>query len=229
MASLYKSVGYVKKVDGFYILLDQKIAFTPLENPLCLPNEKLAQAIAEEWRAQEKKIRKETMPLTQFACVAIDLITEKRSAVCEEIAGYAETDLICYRAGNIPALQITQESLLNPLLSWAEHRFAIELKTTDGFMPIQQPVANKLKIRTILSEYDKWKLAVIAIITKPMSSIILALALTEGHINAEDAFTLSHLEEAYETEQWGEDKEKQLSLKKIKTEIHAAERFLSLL
>jgi chaperone required for assembly of F1-ATPase len=133
---------------------------------------------------------------------------------------------VCYRAGNIPVLHKRQEELLSPIIAWAEHRFRIELTVTDELMPVLQSPANILKLRTALSEYDDWKLAVAASITKPLGSLILTLALTERHINAEDAFCFSHLEETYETEQWGEDEEKQTRMQKIKEEILAAEQFL---
>ena len=74
MKRAYKQIAIRAEAPDFLIILDGKSALTPFGKPLWLPNLPLAEAIVEEWRAQKETIRKDTMPLTQLACVAIDLV-----------------------------------------------------------------------------------------------------------------------------------------------------------
>ena len=55
----------VEESSGQYIiLLDGRLVKTPAKATLKVPNAAMAQAIAEEWQAQEEKINPETMPNT---------------------------------------------------------------------------------------------------------------------------------------------------------------------
>jgi chaperone required for assembly of F1-ATPase len=142
---------------------------------------------------------------------------------------YSETDLICYRAGDISALVKRQSELLDPVTRWAEGRFGIALAITDGLMPVKQPASNKAKLKAALADYDDWRLAALAVAVKSLGSLIIGLALTEGRLGGTEAFHLSQLEERYETEKWGGDEEKDARMRKLEEEIIAAERFLRLL
>jgi len=229
MKKLYKSVSYEKVLSGFALRFDGKPARTPAGNPFILQGEALALAVTKEWQGQGETLRKDTMPLAQLACVAIDLAGARREEVIADILPYGETDLVCYRAGDIPALAKEQAEMLDPIMAWAGGRFGITLHVTHDMMPIAQPEGNKAKLAQALSGYDDWRLAALAASVKALGSLVLALALTEGHINAEEAFHLSHLEESYETRQWGDDEEKENRMRRLKEDIAATERFLSLL
>lgn len=213
----------------FGILLDGKSALTPLGMPLVLPHAALAEAIAQEWVEQENEIRKYTMPLTHIACVAIDVVGHKRNDVTDDILEYADTDLVCYRAGNIPELQQLQDALLNRVIQCVTEQLGIQLAITSDLMPVAQPIINKPILKKVFSRFSEWKLAGLISVTKSLGSLILAFALSENHITGAEAFRLSHLEEAYETECWGQDEEKSSSMLRMEQEILAVERYFSLL
>ena len=69
----------VAAADG-KIRLDGRPVRTPARNVLVLPSEGLAQAVAEEWRAQDDRVDPRTMPLTGLANAAIDRIAPDREA-----------------------------------------------------------------------------------------------------------------------------------------------------
>src|SRR5579872_2791377 len=100
---------------GYALLLDGKTARTPMGKPFVVQSAALGEAVALEWQAQGGAVRKETMPLTQTACIAIDLAVEQREEVLADLLAYAETDLICYRAGDVPALASRQKEILDPI------------------------------------------------------------------------------------------------------------------
>lgn len=217
-----------KLAAGFAAVVGGKPAKTPLGETLVLPGEKLAKAVAKEWEKQGKKINKDTMPLTQIACIAIDLARAKREALCDDILSYSDTDLVCYRAGGMPEL-LTLQQELDPLIAWAEKKFGITLQTTDGLMPITQDPKNRQKLMKAITSYNEWQLALLASAVKPLSSLVLALALLEKKISAPEAFRLAHLEETYQTRKWGEDSEKEQKIRARETEILGVGEFLRLL
>ena len=60
-------------------------------------------------------------------------------------------------------------------------------------------------------------------------SIVVALALLEGRLSAEEAFEVSQLDETYQIEQWGEDAEATKRRANVRAEIVACRRFVDLL
>ncbi len=88
-----------------------------------MPSAALAAAIAAEWDAQQDEIRPATMPLTRLAATAIDRTAAQRDTIVAEIANYAGTDLVCYRADHPPALAARQHAVWQPLIDWAAVRY----------------------------------------------------------------------------------------------------------
>src|SRR5438445_8277998 len=120
MRRTYKSVSVESRDRKHVVLLDGKAALTPRNSPLALPTLALAEAVAEEWRVQEKRIEPKAMPLTRLANTAID--RGERSA--EQLLNYADTELLAYRAEE-QALAERQSREWDPLLVWARERFGV--------------------------------------------------------------------------------------------------------
>src|SRR5438045_6865010 len=78
---------------GFTVLLDGKAVKTPKRALLSLPNLALAEAVAEEWRAQGEALDTQTMTLTRLAFTAVDVVTPERARVAHQILNYAQSDL----------------------------------------------------------------------------------------------------------------------------------------
>ena len=98
MKRFYKDVTIVAEGDGHAIRLDDRPVRTPARALLTLPTLALAQAVAEEWRAQEETVDPASMPFTGLANAAIDHIVPNRAQFAAGIARYGESDLLCYRA-----------------------------------------------------------------------------------------------------------------------------------
>jgi chaperone required for assembly of F1-ATPase len=65
--------------------------------------------------------------------------------------------------------------------------------------------------------------------TAACGSLIIALALIEGHLDAEGAFAASQLDESFQIEGWGEDAEQAARRRALAADIQAAARFIWLL
>lgn len=213
----------------FGLHLKNKPLRTPAGNALAVSSLSLADAIVAEWQGQGEKVNKALLALTPIACVAVDLAQHNQEALLADVVPYIDTDLVCYRAGDCDELLEQQAALLSPLVAWMQEKYGIMLHTTTGVMPVAQPAGNQAILRGVLEGFPPCKLAAFAVAVKPLGSAVLALALVEGRILAEDAFRLAHLEEAYETGQWGADEEKEQQLAAKKGDVLAVGRFLSLL
>ena len=95
---IYTNVAVEADAGGFKVALDERTVKTPAQQPLIIANQVLAEAVAGEWRAQDKEIRHETMPITRYVCTVLDRVTPGRAEVVAETVKFAETDLLCYRA-----------------------------------------------------------------------------------------------------------------------------------
>ena len=80
----------------------------------CLPTEKLAAAIAAEWRGQGEEVVATTMPLLRLANTVIDGVAANREEVIDAILRFGENDLLCYRAHQPPELVARQTRRLGP-------------------------------------------------------------------------------------------------------------------
>lgn len=119
MKRFYKEVTIVAEADGHAIRLDGRPVRTPARAPLALPTLALAQAVADEWRAQGETVDPASMACTGLANAAIDHIVPNRATFAAGIAEYATTDLLCYRAEGPQTLVDRQAAAWDPLLDWA--------------------------------------------------------------------------------------------------------------
>lgn len=229
MKRFYKEAAVVSAEGGYGVSLDDKPLRTPGKRVLGVPSLALAEAIAEEWRAQGEDIQVTALPLTRIASTAIDRVTPRRGEVVAEIANYAGTDLVCYRADRPPELAARQQQAWQPLLDWATLRYDAPLEVTVGVVPIAQPAASLQVFTAAVDACTSLELAALHLATAACGSLVVALALLEGRLDVEGAFTASQIDETFEIELWGEDPEQTQRRAALKDDIALAARFLGLL
>lgn len=231
MKRFYKDVTTAQVVDGkaHEVLLDARSVRTPMRRPLQVPGPALADAIADEWCAQGEQIDVETMPLTRIAATAVDRVADDREGYIDQIAAYGGTDLVCYRAQTPAELVVRQSRVWQPLLDWARDTFGSELVVTDGLLPIDQPPESLALLRAAVADHDNYELAALGVVTSASGSIIVALALSKGHLDADTAFEVGQLDESYQVELWGEEAEAQARRDILRADTECAAAFLDLL
>jgi chaperone required for assembly of F1-ATPase len=228
MKRFYDSVAVVAADAGYGIALDGKPVRTPAKTALAVPTRALADAIAAEWRAQGEEIDLAALPLTRLASTALDLVAPRRAEVAADVARYAGTDLVCYRAGHPPALAARQHAAWQPLIDWATLRYDAALDVTIGVVPIAQPVASLRALAAAVAAYPPLELAALHMATAACGSLVVALVLIEGRLDAEEAFAAAQLDESFEIELWGEDAEATQRRALLKDDIALARRFVDL-
>jgi chaperone required for assembly of F1-ATPase len=229
MKRFYKTVAIRGAGDGWGVALDGRKLRTPAKRELAVPSEALAAAIAAEWDAQETDIHPERMPLTRLAATAIDRTAEKRTEIVAEIANYAATDLVCYRAAHPPALAARQETIWQPLLDWAAGRYDAGLAVTAGILPVPQSPTSLRAYAGVVAAFDDFRLTALQAATAACGSLVIALALFEGRLDAASTFAVSQLDETFQIEAWGEDSEATQRRRMLFADIAATARFLELL
>ncbi len=187
------------------ITLDGKPVRTPGRNELILPNIDFAEAVAAEWCAQGERIDPRTMPLTGLANAALDFVMPDAKAFSGPIAAYAETELLCYRAGDPPELIARQDALWDPLLAWASARYDVAFVRVTGIMHQPQPEDTVKRLASALHAQGPFALAALSPIVTIGGSLVIGLALLEEAIEHGEAFDVAHLDELWQAEQWGED------------------------
>jgi chaperone required for assembly of F1-ATPase len=229
MKRRYTEAGIVAAGDLFAIALDGKTIRTPAKRDLVVPTRALAAAIAAEWQAQGDEVKPHTMPLTRLASTAIDLVAQRREQVVEEIVAYAGSDLLCYRAEQPPELIAREHAAWQPLVDWATLRYDAPLIVTSGILPVRQLPETMRAFAAAVEEYDHLLLTALHAITTVAGSLVIALAVLDGRIDAAEAFAAAQLDETFEIEKWGEDEEQSERRAALRDDIAAAAQFAALL
>ncbi|MGD9535954.1 MAG: ATP12 family chaperone protein [Alphaproteobacteria bacterium] len=224
MRRFYKHATAVEIDGGFGVALDAKPMQTPARQPLLVPAAGLAAALADEWNAQGETIARDGMRLTRLVCTAIDRVPHHRGAFLDELAGYGESDLVCYRAERPRSLIERQAAAWDPLIAWAAHTHGAALRVTQGVRPIEQPAEAVARLRTAADVLDPFRLAALQLATTASGSLVLALALVVEHLDAAAAWEASQVDEAFQIEQWGEDAEFERQRAARRADIEAAAR-----
>jgi chaperone required for assembly of F1-ATPase len=168
------------------------------------------------------------MALTGFANSAIDRVSRNRGQVIDHILGFGRSDLLCYRAEQPAALAARQKELWDPLLEWARTKHGLRLMADAGVSYIEQPVDAILRMQELVSMRDDFALAPFDLAAALTGSFVIALALVEGHVAAEQAFAAAQVEEIYQAEKWGRDAEAEAGRNRLITQLKAAEQFVRL-
>lgn len=227
MKRFYRETGVADGEGGYKVTLDGRPVRTPAKAELVLPTRPLAQAIAAEWDEQVTEIRPHRMPMMQLASTAIDRVRPRREAVIDEIAAYAETDMLCYRADSPVELAARQAKEWQPMLDWAANQYDASLSVTEGVMPLAQPPGAVRALRAAVAGCDEFALSALYTLTTVSGSLVLALAVRDSAMDPEAASEASHLDEEWQAALWGSDPNAEKRREQARGEILAAARFLA--
>ena len=229
MKRFWKSVAVEREDGGWTVKLDGKPLRTPARAPLVVPTESLAEAIAQEWRSVAEEIDPRAMPLTGLANAAIDRVAPDRQAFAGGLARYAEADLACYRSDWPPELVSRQAKSWDELLAWGRRRYDVDFSTTSGLIHVPQPQATVERLSHAVAELDAFHLAGLSPLVTTGGSLIAGLAVLEQAISPDAAWQAVSIDDRWQLEQWGADKEAAEALDNRRRDFMAAARFVELL
>ena len=229
MKRFWKNVELAPTEGGWRVALDGRPVRTPARALLEIAPANLAEAVASEWREVGEKVDPLAMPLTGLANAAVDHAIPAPETFARTFTGYAETDLLYYRAEGPEALLERQAEAWDPLLAWARRRFDVDFRVTQGIMHVAQPPFTVERLSSYVLTLDPFTLAGLSPLVTIGGSMIAALALLEGQVSAKAAWRAVSIDESWQLEQWGADAEAQLALENRERDFLSAGRFLSLL
>ncbi|MGK7654650.1 ATP12 family chaperone protein [Roseovarius sp. B08] len=221
----WKEAAVVEDAGGFGIRLDGRPVKTPAKAALVVPSRPLAEAIAQEWDAQDELIRPDTMPNTRSANAAIDKVQHQHAEVAEMLAGYGDTDLLCYRADSPDSLVARQAEAWDPLLAWAEARYGARLVPVAGVMHRPQDPDALALFSAVVHGMDNFALTAFHDLVGLSGSLVIGLAAMEGACPAGDLWEVSRLDERWQEEQWGIDEQARATEAIKQAEFLHAKRF----
>lgn len=214
-----------RHADGFTIRLDDRPVKTPAKADLVVPTRALAQAIADEWDAQDGEVRPQDMPMTRAANAAIDKVRPQHAEVAALIAAYGDADLICYRADRPDSLVARQIDAWDPLLHWINRRFDVRLRVATGVMHVPQEAAHLDRLAADVHAMDEYTLTAFHDLVGLSGSLAIGFAALERWKPAAELWRLSRVDELWQQELWGEDAEAMATAAFKEKEFSAALRF----
>jgi chaperone required for assembly of F1-ATPase len=190
-----------------------------------VPVRAIADAIAEEWRAQADNIDPLTMPLTRFANSVVESVVDRVTPVRDDVAKYLRSDLLFYRAGHPQALVEKEAAHWDPVLFWAADTLGAHFILGEGIMHVRQPDTAIEAARDALPG-DPWSVAAIHVVTTLTGSALLALALAHGARDPDQVWDAAHVDEDWNRDQWGVDEEVAARRATREVDFRAAVRIL---
>ena len=230
MKKFWKIVQVKKKLkNSFEILLDKRILKTPMQKDLIFSNYKIAKETALEWDIDEKEINTENMVFYGLISTAIDKISNDKVSYIENVLGFINTDLICYRADGPNELVDLQNNSWNPIISFIKKYIDVELKFFIGVMPSKQSLDIFNRLKTLINSFSDIEISALHRMTNLTGSIFISICILKGDVLKNEAFELSFLDELYQAKNWGIEEESLDKRDKIAKELNRIISFVELI
>jgi len=205
MKRFWKDVTVGEADGGWQVALDGRPIRTQHGGVQVVTTRALAEALAEEWRAQGEEVDAKAFVLRDLADFAIDQVRPERAGVIAKLLAYAETDTLCYRADPDEPLYRRQQALWEPLVTAFEARHGVAMERVSGIVHRAQPPASLARLREILADHDDFTLAALSTLAPISASLTVALAALEPAADAAALFAAANCEQDWQAEQWGWD------------------------
>ncbi len=203
----WTSSAVVEAEGGYTVELDGRRVKTPAKAALVLPTRAMAEAVAQEWDAQDKEVDPATMSFTRSANAAIDKVRHQHAEVADMLADYGDSDLLCYRATYPQELAERQAREWDPALAWAAETLDARLQPVAGLVHQPQPSDALTRLRGLVHELDEFRLAAFHDLVSLSGSLILGFAAARNWRKPDEIWRISRLDEIWQAEQWGDDEE----------------------
>ncbi|XP_069399086.1 ATP synthase mitochondrial F1 complex assembly factor 2 isoform X2 [Ovis canadensis] len=155
----YQNVSISQGEGGFEINLDHRKLRTPQGKLFTVPSEALAIAVATEWDSQQDTIKMYTMHLTTLCNTSLDNPTQRdKDQLIRAAVKFLDTDTVCYRVEEPETLVELQRNEWDPVISWAERRYGVEIGSSTSIMGPSIPARTREVLVSHLASYNMWAL-----------------------------------------------------------------------
>lgn len=165
------------------------------------------------------------MQTTDWKTIEQD-VQKNKNAIIDRLVNFALNDVLLFWSTD-KKVQKEQEKNWSPIIVWANQTVNVDFKKTDSLEVQSENVNTSSRLKDYLSSLSDKELSGFYIAALNMRSVLLALALVKGKINANKAFELSELEELYQARKWGTEPVAEARRNSIKNLLISTEKYLS--
>lgn len=152
-------------------------------------------------------------------------IKQHRAEIIDRLVNFALNDVLLFWSSDKEVKKEQQEKWL-PILRWVDETLNASFKQTTSLEPEKSDKKAINELKKYLDGLSDKELTSFYIAALNMRSVLLAVALIKGHINATEAFDLSELEELYQARKWGSEPVAEARRNSIKDSLISAEKYL---
>lgn len=212
----YKDVAVDGDDEGFFVTLDGRRLKTPARTKLSIPTETIAYMAAQEWDSQDEHINLSSMYITNLCNAATDNVSYTHTNRVDALLEYLHTDTIVFREENPEAWEDLQAEVWDPLVAWANGKYALDLQTTTAIFAPEVSEGDLATMRNVVDgfgdesvpagtpDHKTWGLMGLEHLTATSKSMIVSLALLDGEVTVEEAARAARLEVVFQTSRFGE-------------------------
>ena len=154
-----------------------------------------------------------------------ELAPRRREAEAD-LLRFVATDVLLFWSEQEPLRQ-RQEKSWQPVLDWVAQKCGVKPLTTANLEVPEQDERLIQGLRADVAKMDDKKLAAMLAAALDMRSVLLAWALVEHRISAEEAYQAAWLEEIWQAEKWGVDEEAEARRQSYRRNLIEVETFLN--
>lgn len=153
-------------------------------------------------------------------------ITKNREDITKKLVGFARADALLFWSPE-DDLRKEQEQKWMPVIHWADNLINARFKVTTSLEVENAGVETASELKNFMDKLSAKELTAFYLAALNTRSVLLATALVKGHINADEAFELSELEELYQARKWGKEEVAEARRKSIKDTLNSIEKYLA--
>lgn len=193
---------------SYEVLIDNRALRTPGRRSMRVPKQGLAVSLAAEWASQKNLIQPAQMPLTTLLVTAVDTTQIKRKMTIDELMRYLRGDTICYFARESEyegELLHEQRETWLPIHDWFKDVGGPLGRSEGTLASPAHPKETVSRVRDMLVSLDSLKLTALHNVTTTCKSLVLALALMNRRLTAEEAVAAARVDEEFQISEWVSD------------------------
>ena len=152
-------------------------------------------------------------------------IKQHRVEIIDRLVNFALNDVLLFWSTDKEVKKEQQEKWL-PILKWVDDTLNTRFKQTTSLETDTSGKTAATELKKYLDNLSDKKLTSFYVAALNMRSVLLAVAMIKGRINATEAFELSELEELYQARKWGSEPVAEARRNSIKDSLISAEKYL---
>lgn len=152
-------------------------------------------------------------------------VLQNKKEIISLLAEFVLTDTILFWSAD-EDIKLLQRKKWQPIIDFANNEIGLNLQKTYEITPSSENEFCREAFKNYTRTLYLNKLTALYLAATELKSVLLAVALIKGKISATEAFNRAFLEEFYQNERWGTDKEAENKREQIKEKMLKIEGYI---